>query len=99
LELRDGTLRQVLDEKISSINYDRPTGDTTTTTGLVSVQRQKHAGYFDLDLRLTTKTEGSDPHTFPNTTRQAVESTETTHFVWNGKCYERSTGGRRADGE
>jgi hypothetical protein len=88
LDLQDGTLRQVFDEKIASTNYDRPTADTTTTTGLVSVQRQQHAGHFDLQLRLRTKTEGSDPQTFPNTARQLIESTETTSFIWNGERYE-----------
>jgi hypothetical protein len=92
LELHGGALRQVFDEKISSINHDRPTGDTTTITGLLSVQGQQHAGYFDLALRLKTKTEGSDPETLPKTTRQPTASTEMTRFVWTGERYAVATG-------
>jgi hypothetical protein len=86
--LQDGTLRQVFDEKIASTNYYRPAGNTITTSGAVSVQREQHAGHFDLELRLKTKTQGSDPNAFPNTTRQPIESIETRRFVWNGRRYE-----------
>jgi len=88
LELEDGKLRQVFDEKIASMDFDRVRGDTTTTSGVVSVQRQQHAGHFDLQLRLKTTTEGSDAETFPNTTRQPLERTQIRHFVWNGEHYQ-----------
>jgi hypothetical protein len=54
----------------------------------VSVERQQHGGYFDLQLRLKTKTEGSDPETYPNTARQPIETVEAQRFVWDGARYQ-----------
>jgi hypothetical protein len=87
LELHDGALRQVFDEAIANTNFDRPTGNESTTAGVLSVQREQHAGYFDLQLRTKTKVKGSDPVAFPNTVRQASERTETTRFVWQDDRY------------
>jgi len=87
LELRDGALHQVFDETIAQTNFDRPTGNQTTSDGVVTVRREKQDGHFDLSLRTTTKTVGSDPESFPNTLRHPIDRTETVSFVWNGTRY------------
>jgi hypothetical protein len=87
LELRDGALHQVFDEAVAQTNFDRPTGNQTSSDGVVSVRREKQDGHFDLSVRTTTKTVGSDPESYPKTLRHPIDRTETVRFVWNGTRY------------
>jgi hypothetical protein len=87
LELRDGALHQVFDERIAHTNFDRPTGNENSATGSLSVLREQHAGHFDLELRTKTKTEGSPSGASPNTAGKPSERTETARFVWDGSRY------------
>jgi hypothetical protein len=87
LELRDGALHQVFDETIAQTSFDRPTGNQTNSDGVMSVRREKQDGHFDLSVRTTTKTVGSDPESFPKTLRHPIDRTETVRFQWNGTRY------------
>ena len=87
LEPKAGKLRQIFEASIGHENFDRPSANQTTATGVLLVQPTRHAGYFDLQLRTKLRIQGGDPEAFPNTAREPSERTETQRFVWKGDHY------------
>jgi hypothetical protein len=87
IDVRPPALRQIFDAQVAHTNFDRPTGNETTSAAVLSVQREQHEGYFDLSVRTTTETVGSDPESFPNTAQRAMQRTELVRFVWRGDRY------------
>jgi hypothetical protein len=82
----DSSLRPIFDERVAGSNFDRPTGNETTSVGVVSVERAMHEGHFDLKVLMTTKTVGVAPTTSPAKASDAGERVERT-YVWQGGRY------------
>jgi hypothetical protein len=78
----------VFDATVGRTNFDRPSGNQSTTIGVLSVQREQHAGYFDLLLRSKTRIESVDPGADHDT---AGQRSQTERFLWNGEHYVASS--------
>jgi hypothetical protein len=77
----EARLRQVFDGRVAHSNFDRPTGNETTSGAVVSFGRDRHQGHFDLLVQRTSKTVGSDPQDFPATAREPIQRTESETYV------------------
>jgi len=79
---REATLPQVFDARVAYSNFDRPTGNETSSSAMLSVEKGLEEGHHRSSLRTTIKTvsiereEGIAPG----------EKTEQTLFFW---CRER----------
>jgi hypothetical protein len=87
LELKDGHLRQILETSVGRNNFDRPSENRSTTTGVLVVQREQHAGYYDLQLREKIQIESEADPAIAKNAHSLSERSETKRFIWNGDHY------------